>query len=182
MRISDWSSDVCSSDLGACVGLLAGRDRIFEIDQRDVGVARRGFGHFLFAVAGCEQPGAGAEHFGCLGHRGSLDRLVPFARCGVESSLRGGRRLTKQSSAPFDQAVSLDCFVAALLAMTSRSGRRSRGSRILVCESRQYDLGSSSRSEEHTSELQSRMRISSSVFCLKNTTQSKTKIIYNLAK
>src|SRR3546814_8618171 len=37
------------------------------------------------------------------------------------------------------------------------------------------DLHSSERSEEHTSELQSLMRISYAVFCLKKTTTKKTK-------
>src|SRR3546814_10839957 len=88
MRISDWSSDVCSSDLG--LGLVACRlQRRAPVEQMGIG-GQRGFGFF-----------EGTQH-----------RAVDF----------GERRL----------AVSL-------------------------------------RSEEHTSELQSLMRISYAVFCLKKT-------------
>src|SRR3546814_1330940 len=40
MRISDWSSDVCSSDLEAAVlGILAGEDQIMKSPNADAAVA-----------------------------------------------------------------------------------------------------------------------------------------------
>src|SRR3546814_7586669 len=89
MRISDWSSDVCSSDLG-----------------------RAGIGI-----------GIGIGHGGCLRARG-----VHWKRCAAPSPKPGAAR------------------------------------------HRPIDLSSvmpNRRSEEHTSELQSLMRISYAVFCLK---------------
>src|SRR3546814_6490926 len=96
MRISDWSSDGCSSDLAEAAGRGAGGSRR--------GLPRGGEG------AGTAGRNAGTAH----------------ALSGTDS--RGGTR---------------------------RAGRRRRQPAAL------------SRSEEHTSELQSLMRISYAVFCLK---------------
>src|SRR3546814_2870078 len=112
MRISDWSSDVCSSDLG----------------PRRRGGSRRGQRH--------------AAHT-----RWVVDDL----------SSRGSRAA---SASPRPRGVAFSSFLA-----TSRS-----------CESCQVNQGPGTRtgtadacvrSEEHTSELQSLMRISYAVFCLK---------------
>src|SRR3546814_5697833 len=93
MRISDWSSDVCSSDLGRALALTA----------TETGIANASHGH---------------------------GRRRPWAVIGD-----GGR-----------------------------SSLRMR-----------YDFpaGEEGRSEEHTSELQSLMRISYAVFCLKNQMTAK---------
>src|SRR3546814_7534953 len=48
-----------------------------------------------------------------------------------------------------------------------RRRRRGRGSRDQAAGHRALDAGRADRSEEHTSELQSLMRISYAVFCLK---------------
>src|SRR3546814_1221623 len=53
----------------------------------------------------------------------------------------------------------------------AKGGRRGRGARNLADRGRRRGLGA--RSEEHTSELQSLMRISYAVFCLKKKTQLK---------
>src|SRR3546814_9177057 len=101
MRISDWSSDVCSSDLLAQVA--AGKAAVHladDVGRRDGGDAR--------ARA---QPAAG-----------------------------GDRQLPQRFAAP------------------GRPGRRPGPGRTRAA-----------RSEEHTSELQSLMRISYAVFCLKHT-------------
>src|SRR3546814_7406947 len=100
MRISDWSSDVCSSDLG-------------QPGRRDGDAGGRGRGRLARRLTA---PADGAERCRRRGG-GALPRLLP------EDRLR------------------------------SRSARRCRFG----------DL----RSEEHTSELQSLMRISYAVFCLK---------------
>src|SRR3546814_10880273 len=106
MRISDWSSDVCSSDLAgaeipAIVGV--GADRIFRGERQAVALDR----------ADCERIGIAAE-----------------------------LRIVDRDADRSDEA-------------RGRSQRR-------------RDFGAVAlRSEEHTSELQSLMRISYAVFCLK---------------
>src|SRR3546814_5182312 len=114
MRISDWSSDVCSSDLrlGARLRLFGGRgagriarDIVLQLGALDVliGLCRRQLRHPLGALA--------------------LERIVP---AGIKRQL-------------------------AALQMQD------------VID----DIVQEIRSEEHTSELQSLMRISYAVFCLK---------------
>src|SRR3546814_6865639 len=104
MRISDWSSDVCSSDLIGC--------EFFAI--RQIRSARGGSAD----PHGDRDPVAEADAFGFL-HR-ALDR---------------------QKIAPV--------------------AREKRGRKFGPADRRHH------RSEEHTSELQSLMRISYAVFCLK---------------
>src|SRR3546814_3424544 len=124
MRISDWSSDVCSSDL----------------------------------------PGGGDEHVGGLaaevrgGTRGDrLHRRPPaIAGEGVRiariDDQRARRTECQRGAAPFDLGRG---------AFALRQHARDMGSGIERHE------GEVARSEEHTSELQSLMRISYAVFCLK---------------
>src|SRR3546814_2949352 len=129
MRISDWSSDVCSSDLrGLEIDEVADL-RVFKLRRR--------------------------RHRN--GDRRVLQRLRPFA---------GG-----------------DDDVVAIIAVVDRRAGVGRCGGILskgICGggggaqhggAQQYVA----RSEEHTSELQSLMRISYAVFCLKKTnTQQQT--------
>src|SRR3546814_10238566 len=105
MRISDWSSDVCSSDLE--------------------GPGREGVGRVA------------RVHDGQLG-RESLVLEVGVERLELE---RGDHALVADGAAGQRHEVRVQ-FVAGALAQTERS-------------------------EEHTSELQSLMRISYAVFCLK---------------
>src|SRR3546814_2806006 len=105
MRISDWSSDVCSSDL---------------------------FAHGDWSCRGIWAMGGGAARGG---------RFSP--------ALRDVRRLPSPPAR----------------GPSERSVCRRRGSRR-----------SGRRSEEHTSELQSLMRISYAVFCLKKKKQKTTKV------
>src|SRR3546814_3587255 len=104
MRISDWSSDVCSSDLGE---EHAEGDRLPRQPQADADLGQGGRAH----------PEAGA----------------------------GGRRAAEAVDRVRDR----------------RAGAGGRRPLHLV-----------QRSEEHTSELQSLMRISYAVFCLKKKTHS----------
>src|SRR3546814_7008255 len=115
MRISDWSSDVCSSDL------LVERGLVYQYRHRAQGCCRDGtyIGNLLFVLQFAEMQGRSrrpAENRTHAVHQ--LDRL--------------------------------------------QIGRGARHHR------RQHQP----RSEEHTSELQSLMRISYAVFCLK---KKKTK-------
>src|SRR3546814_3658054 len=123
MRISDWSSDVCSSDLQGFAGLaVLGAERAATNQQR-VGAPARGV---LFDI----------------GHR------VP-------------RRLPVGSG----QTTGLPPKGAVVIHQPEAGRQRPRrGGRGLI-------TGRPFRSEEHTSELQSLMRISYAVFCLKKKKQ-----------
>src|SRR3546814_6743113 len=111
MRISDWSSDVCSSDLPQLLGV---------------------------------QP------------------IYHPARAGGQESWRsakgrGVRRVSEAADAR-DYRPSGDCRGAS----RARSGKARSG----LSDDDASAAGRSARSEEHTSELQSLMRISFTVFCL----------------
>src|SRR3546814_2747357 len=118
MRISDWSSDVCSSDL-------------FGFYRRPVVFLPDDHAHHAHARRACRCPGWQAA-LAVHQHRG----LRPGY---FTAGIRGSRR---HCLGPFRT-----CLVQLLL----------------LCSS-----------EEHTSELQSLMRISSAVFCLDKT---RTEII-----
>src|SRR3546814_4193339 len=124
MRISDWSSDVCSSDLAR---RRNARMQRIAADDRGRGVAPFG------------QPVAVDQHFAGLEPQ-RLDR----------ASHREEGRL--QDVDPVD-------LLDARLADAPAAAR--------------LDQGLQFRSEEHTSELQSLMRISYAVFCLKKKKNNK---------
>src|SRR3546814_9487375 len=113
MRISDWSSDVCSSDLGQLAGLLAVADPIRE-SARGAIDALRSDGLRIVMLTGDNATTANA-----------VARIV------------GGLDEVRAELKPEDKAQAI------------------------------AELKASGRSEEHTSELQSLMRISYAVFCLK---------------
>src|SRR3546814_7966779 len=119
MRISDWSSDVCSSDL--------------------------------------RRPGGGGE--GAVPGRGRRDQVRPRQR---RPAVRRHRHAVPRPRAG-----------AARRGAAHQAGR---GARL-------HDGGRPpARSEEHTSELQSLMRISYAVFCLKKKTKQKKKKITHLKR
>src|SRR3546814_3754685 len=123
MRISDWSSDVCSSDLARLARLARGR--------QPVAAERRGV------------PGGG--------RRRQADRR--------DLRQGGGKRPGCEAARAVRTVDPGRGRVRALQGRVRRQARRGRA-----------------RSEEHTSELQSLMRISYAVFCLKNkTNRSHTK-------
>src|SRR3546814_2647693 len=140
MRISDWSSDVCSSDLAI---LLDHWIPDFDTSRLITDIRERRPGlpililtaHNNVAVA-VEAMRAGATDF--LSKPIAPDRLLAALHSAVSTSSDTGelRPLTEKMPAPlaFEEIVG-------------------------------------SRSEEHTSELQSLMRNSYAVFCLKNKTQ-----------
>src|SRR3546814_8552976 len=108
MRISDWSSDVCSSDLkfGRLVGPAFGFARLVVVRELD------------------QHPGAAISRHLRLGERDVPATLLPIA------------------------------------------ARRAPAAPAVKARNRRFDV--MRRSEEHTSELQSIMRISYAVFCLQN--------------
>src|SRR3546814_5030112 len=112
MRISDWSSDVCSSDLSVVIAVAA---------PRNLGNGEGATGQPRLPLA-ARQPEGRRSH-----HRLRARRSVQLhALSGGEVSLHR-RRLRHHA----------------------------------------HDVDDALRSEEHTSELQSLMRISYAVFCLK---------------
>src|SRR3546814_3867240 len=117
MRISDWSSDVCSSDLYRPPALF-GREELVAVEQ-----------HQLVRLGADERHAATAKAF----------RAINLAVAG-------------------DHAVGEAHGIAKL---------RERGA-----EQRDAVVARN-RSEEHTSELQSLMRISYAVFCLKKKITTK---------
>src|SRR3546814_1724138 len=129
MRISDWSSDVCSSDLSA----LGGEIRI------------------------------AAE---------KIEHRVAARRCGRENEARKELRIRRLTG--LIQGRNLERFAPArfeINAVRWRIDDTNLGRRHLVDTSMIFEPKGSDelkfRSEEHTSELQSLMRISYAVFCLK---------------
>src|SRR3546814_5717621 len=113
MRISDWSSDVCSSDLAAEAEALAKRLTLYRL-RRPITI----------------EPAGGAVHWAVEGAEGVPDPRLPEL---------GRRWLGAVGAAADDWA--------------------------------EHRL----RSEEHTSELQSLMRISYAVFCLKKKKRTNKK-------
>src|SRR3546814_10018437 len=118
MRISVWSSDVCSSDLG--IGFRAGR-RIARL----------------------------------LAHAGQSARCA-WAVAGLHR--RATRRLAGGEGAVMTVIPTADA--------VPRRRPRERA-RLVVATLAAIGFAALARSEEHTSELQSLMRISYAVFCLK---------------
>src|SRR3546814_4192261 len=116
MRISDWSSDVCSSDL-----LCRGRA--------------------LPLCAGHRRP--------VRNHRGGVLLVAEMDRADVQPVLEQGAFLV-------ERGVRQPAVLPAALPRPGRHAAAHSGLQRRVC-----------RSEEHTSELQSLMRTSYAVFCLK---------------
>src|SRR3546814_1686598 len=113
MRMSDWSSEVCSSDLHASRRLHRGDGNLTGVLHEDR--------HARFPTCGLDQP--------------AFDREWSNARKDIAAILRVGDNR-------------------------------------LIDENLQEQI----RSEEHTSELQSLMRISYAVFCLKKKKKTQHKI------
>src|SRR3546814_4845640 len=114
MRISGWSSDVCSSDLPAVLGLEA-------------------------------------EMEGLAGSAQARQHGAPDRRRAGHDGDRGGLRQRHVVSDGADVGADLELEAG-------------------LAEGLQLHAGRPLRSEEHTSELQSLMRISYAVFCLKKNT------------
>src|SRR3546814_10239872 len=137
MRISDWSSDVCSSDLAH--RRTDHRFRGRADDQRLLQL-RFGVGHELAPAVGNQPVVRDDRHF----LRETID-MVGFLF--KEAQGNEQREIGVLDARILDRGVHhrLDAFPDAIAPR----------------------LDAHARSEEHTSELQSLMRISYSVFCLK---------------
>src|SRR3546814_8905199 len=106
-----------------------------------------------------------------------LNRLVSWKRCASASLLAAARTVLCMSSAL--PASSMPCN-GQKTDLVARVGDKSRQPRVAPgCQSMSPGVGiygapQHERSEEHTSELQSLMRISYAVFCLKKKKDNKT--------
>src|SRR3546814_5036131 len=144
MRISDWSSDVCSSDLIALVvGCATGYD---------VAVLAK----LANTVIGLDADAALVAQAGQTLQQLGIDNTAL-----IEGPLAAG--LAKQG--PFNViliAGAVPEIPPALLEQLADGGRL-----VGVVRGADAPIGQAVRSEEHTSELQSLMRISYAVFCLK---------------
>src|SRR3546814_5997040 len=138
MRISDWSSDVCASDLQA------------RLADRPLGLAELHGDRLLRLVHG-EQGAVGDE---AEGDDDDADDEVDAHAHGVRLlSCRCCRRRRSAGWRPACGGV--------------RSAAGTAAHRPIPPDHRGSPYRCRSRSEEHTSELQSLMRISYAVFCLK---------------
>src|SRR3546814_1879353 len=130
MRISDWSSDVCSSDLG-------GQPTPAHLAE----LVREGV-HTVINLRAPEEP---TEY----------DEAAEAARLGLH-----------YVSLPIAGAADLDRARVREFGQKLDDARR-EGGVLIHCGSSNRVGAMIARSEEHTSELQSLMRISYAVFCLK---------------
>src|SRR3546814_4926755 len=148
MRISDWSSDVCSSDL-VPEGAEWAQDRSALWNAAEAAEKRKDA-----KVAREYELGLPAELD--AGQRRDLVRA--FAE---DIRDRYGVAVDAAIHAPHDYGDDRNhhAHVMTTTRMVDADG--------LGAKTRQLDVRSSARSEEHTSELQSLMRISYAVFCLK---------------
>src|SRR3546814_9097047 len=142
MRISDWSSDVCSSDLPAAAA------------HPDDGIP-------ALLQQRAQHPGVLFVRLQALGQQ--VDRRVVAGVVGCLEYLARGAA----------DGLVADHQLVHHLAPVGRLGQPG-----LFLDGGQLDelrvgAGRVERSEEHTSELQSLMRISYAVFCLKNKTNKK---------
>src|SRR3546814_7112877 len=147
MRISDWSSDVCSSD-------LAERD-LRHLRLSGTGDAGRPDTGGLFAWRSrSAAPRDGQEDSGGDGR--------------PAVAVRAGLRRPADQRGEGERTVRLDRQVRGL--WLQQEPRR------CICAGRlSHRLAEGARSEEHTSELQSLMRSSYAVFCLKKKTNKQHK-------
>src|SRR3546814_9715275 len=135
MRISDWSSDVCSSDLGT----IGGAPRWWELsasprlDETGKFLGFRGVGSDVTEK------------------RATAEQIAKMARYDNLTGLPNRLSLNEDLARALKHAVEAKSRCALLMIDLDRF-----------------------RSEEHTSELQSLMRISYAVFCLKKKNKKQT--------
>src|SRR3546814_817206 len=178
MRISDWSSDVCSSDLFG---------NLEDVDER--GEQRRRVGQGGRAVrchAGDRAQFLETQPFGRTGQaaeRAARQRVLVEHRERIlgEFEIEARKRAPRAAdeverqpgqtlAGPAGGAEHLADRALERLLATLAQRRQAEHAERKGCAAANLairDLGEFERSEEHTSELQSLMRISYAVFCLK---------------
>src|SRR3546814_2850612 len=144
MRISDWSSDVCSSDLRARIGFVQ------PVGNGGPALVVRHGHRARHPVRGCVP-----DLRLCRG--GAPDR---------QHHHRGTRPPWRRSVSPGGRVMRFRRWPRPT-AYRETSRKRAAFLRKQRLEREALPLFAAQRSEEHTSELQSLMRISYAVFCLK---------------
>src|SRR3546814_746797 len=206
MRISDWSSDVCSSDLSMDADIVVLntchiREKAAEKVYSDIGRLKREDGtRPMIAVAGCVAQAEGAE----IPRRARevdivvgpqayhrLPVLIEKARKGeaaLDTDMPAaskfdalpGRAVQKRPTAFLTVQEGCGKFCTYCVVPYTRGAEISRPWAAIMDEAkalidggvseitlRGRNVNAAPRSEEHTSELKSLMRISYAVFCLK---------------
>src|SRR3546814_5969285 len=155
MRISDWSSDVCSSDL-----LELKPQRLWRL-KRDI------FALGFLQVALCGAALAAIIYFSTSFTWGAAIALgLPLSLSSTAQVLpslkNSGRINSPYGEKAFSVLLFQDLSIVPLITIIAALSRNPA------------DALGPPRSEEHTSELPSLMRISYAVFCLKKKTQEQT--------
>src|SRR3546814_10013655 len=156
MRISDWSSDVCSSDLAARSWSDLLEDALIEAVGEQGGVRS----HRRFERA---FPSSYQRHFDAAVAVEDIHHIEEAIASG-ELSMNLHRPVGLPAEMLHFKIYVLDRPVplSDILPMLENMGPK-----VIGEVPYDIDLPDRKRSEEHTSELQSLMRISSAVFCLK---------------
>src|SRR3546814_5839508 len=150
MRISDWSSDVCSSDLARGSG--SSRDLSPAVERSPASPHEAGDAAYRHVAEALRRPPPVdlPPDFAA--------RVARIAEVRAATSVAGSPRLEPlPQSGAFERV--LTGVLVAVFALCAVATGLVYGARVL-------------RSEEHTSELQSLMRISYAVFCLKKKTHT----------
>src|SRR3546814_8426024 len=173
MRISDWSSDVCSSDLLLQIGLLAGLILGGTLGNHVREGAGVGFDRLASDLALTANDRAEALERALVRRRQHLevlalqrDERVDVGRRQLErrrilAHIQVEVRIVGRTHDRVSSCCAADDLCACAKTQRAYCGGKRRSQEIIVQRTR---------SEEHTSELQSLMRISYDVFCLKNKT------------
>src|SRR3546814_4874202 len=179
MRISDWSSDVCSSDLSAAAGLHVSR-----IDGSPIRYNNEN--PYLPDLLICRPELADEALRLAAAYRADAGDLAPFADCGSGALLLAARLVTSgcpetgmkrevrcnSGAAPATVTGEADANMPLVLwhregRIHPRPGSQETCQSVAVICARAGCTGGRRgfRSEEHTSELPSLMSISYAVFC-----------------
>src|SRR3546814_628211 len=167
MRISDWSSDVCSSDLAPEQRNIA---QVFQfpVIYDTMTVAQ----NLAFPLVNRRVPKAEVKQrvaaaLDMLGLAGKADRKARGLTADEKQKISLGRGLVRYdvNAILFDEPLTvIDPHMKWQLRTQLKDLHRRFGHTTIYVT---HDQTEALRSEEHTSELQSLMRISYAVFCLK---------------
>src|SRR3546814_9421172 len=173
MRISDWSSDVCSSDLGEALGgrILGG----INVQDRYRGKIKRSDRYSdpsmeeLVSWEDQEEIKDGRDYSGNVSYTADVGETGRFSIDGFY--VKTDREVTEVSfEEEYDDGETITADVPGFSTVDQQNWGIGAESRFdMAGGTTEIDLGS----EEHTSELQSLMRISYAVFCLKKKTKRR---------
>src|SRR3546814_2508264 len=181
MRISDWSSDVCSSDLQDGADIRAHIAEIIRSEHQAEEITRE----VLFDVR---------RVFVTPFDRSAIIDLIGTMDDAIDQMNATGKSIELYELTSFEPQmrdmtgiiVEAARVTAEAIPLLRRLGPNAQRLHELTSRLIQLEGHADERSEEHTSELQSLMRISYAVFCLKkqkkNNTMSRNKTIHKQRK